>query len=227
MANPSAIRLAEDKKAAIDIASFVTNVLVSVLIVFVNKLLMDPKHGYGFVFATTLCALHFFVSGFAVWTAEGLGYSQPAKLPRKGMSEMLELIEADAVTDELCGLHLSHADTLYFSLIAGTSISTLNLSLLVNSVGFYQVRQRGKWAAERGPCATCLHCPSMQDVVHACTVPSVRMAVNCMGCAGKCKQQLPCRLCAGKLQPHNAHSCPDAFKCDRLMSLTSCESMQL
>lgn len=32
-------------------------------------------------------------------------------------------------------------DTVQFSLIAGTSIASLNLSLLVNSVGFYQVRK--------------------------------------------------------------------------------------
>jgi len=33
------------------------------------------------------------------------------------------------------------ADTLLFSVIAGTSIASLNLSLLTNSVGFYQVSQ--------------------------------------------------------------------------------------
>jgi len=31
------------------------------------------------------------------------------------------------------------AEALLFSLVAGTSISSLNLSLLTNSVGFYQV----------------------------------------------------------------------------------------
>lgn len=35
------------------------------LTVFVNKVLMDPRQGFGFVFATSLCSLHFFASGGA------------------------------------------------------------------------------------------------------------------------------------------------------------------
>jgi hypothetical protein len=45
------------------------------------------------------------------------------------------------------------AVTLYFAVVANVSIASLNLSLLVNSVGFYQVRrtqqlqQPGQWLA--------------------------------------------------------------------------------
>eukprot|EP00798_Chlamydomonas_sp_ICE-L_P031301 gene31301-6449_t len=101
------------KDSKMDFVAWFMNVSSSVLIVFVNKVLMDPNWGYGFVFATTLCSMHFFASAATVWSSEALGFSQPAKLPMK--------------------------DTLIFSVVASTSISALNLSLLVNSVGFYQI----------------------------------------------------------------------------------------
>lgn len=93
--------------------AWLLNVATSVAIVFVNKLLMDPKRGHKFVFATTLCAFHFFTSAFTVKTFEALGFEKPAKLPLR--------------------------DTLIFSLMGGTSIAALNLSLLLNTVGFYQI----------------------------------------------------------------------------------------
>lgn len=40
----------KEEKLAIDVFAWFLNVLTSVLIVFVNKVLMDPKVGYGFVF---------------------------------------------------------------------------------------------------------------------------------------------------------------------------------
>jgi solute carrier family 35 protein E3 len=67
-----------------DVAAWSLNVSTSVLIVFVNKVLMDAKHGYGFVFASCLCALHFFVSGGAVRAYEALGFGAHVKLPLKG-----------------------------------------------------------------------------------------------------------------------------------------------
>lgn len=101
------------KTLALDVTAWMMNVSSSVLIVFVNKVLMDPTKGYGFVFATSLCSLHFFTSGAFVRMSETLGYGQHVSMPFK--------------------------DTLYFSLIAGMSIASLNLSLLTNSVGFYQI----------------------------------------------------------------------------------------
>jgi solute carrier family 35 protein E3 len=67
-----------------DVTSFIANVSSSVLIVFVNKVLMDPRHGYGFSFATCLCALHFFTSALSVKLAQCLGFGQHASLPFKG-----------------------------------------------------------------------------------------------------------------------------------------------
>lgn len=104
---------AQDHKVAMDVGAFCMNVSTSVLIVFVNKILMDPNRGHKFVFATTLCGLHFIASALAVWSAQILGFAQRAKLPL--------------------------TETLYFALIGMISIASLNISLLVNSVGFYQV----------------------------------------------------------------------------------------
>jgi len=103
----------QERKRAHDALAWIFNVTSSVLIVFSNKLLMDPKWGYKFVFATTLCALHFFASAIAVKSFEAMGFSQKASMPL--------------------------AEKLYFSFVAATSIVSLNLSLLMNTVGFYQV----------------------------------------------------------------------------------------
>jgi solute carrier family 35 protein E3 len=48
----------DEKRLAMDVFSWFGNVSTSVLIVFVNKVLMDPKWGYKFVFG----ALVHFVS---------------------------------------------------------------------------------------------------------------------------------------------------------------------
>lgn len=107
------VQAQEKNKAATDLLAWFLNVVSSVLIVFVNKVLMDPNWGHKFVFATTLCSFHFFASGATVWVSEYLGFGTPARLPWR--------------------------DTLIFSVVASASIASLNLSLLVNSVGFYQV----------------------------------------------------------------------------------------
>lgn len=149
---------ADKRKRAGDLVAWFSNVGTSVFIVFINKVLMDPKRGYGFVFATQLCALHFFASALAVRAAERFGFSTPARIPFRGV-----LYEPCLTADKAfknrrprrrlpfrsaAGCPLMsfsrpasrfHSDTLFFSIIAGTSISSLNLSLLVNSVGFYQV----------------------------------------------------------------------------------------
>lgn len=52
--------------------------------VFVNKILMDPSRGFGFVFATSLCSLHFFASGAFVRMSEALGYGESKGMPMKG-----------------------------------------------------------------------------------------------------------------------------------------------
>ncbi|KAG1664241.1 hypothetical protein FOA52_003494 [Chlamydomonas sp. UWO 241] len=112
LSNP-AVRKGERNHAAADVGAWAFNVTSSVLIVFVNKLLMDPRSGFGFVFATTLCSLHFFSAAITIKTAEFAQLSKPASLP--------------------------WMDTLAFSAMAAISIGSLNLSLLINTVGFYQI----------------------------------------------------------------------------------------
>ncbi|WIA31128.1 hypothetical protein OEZ86_001149 [Tetradesmus obliquus] len=89
------------------------NVSTSVLIVFANKVLLSTNGGHGFTFATTLCALHFLASAASIWAAQAMGLAGQARIPTK--------------------------DALKFAVMANMSIASLNLSLLVNSVGFYQV----------------------------------------------------------------------------------------
>ena len=66
-----------------DVAAWFSNVSTSVLIVFVNKLLMKST-GYGFHFATTLTALHFLVCSIAVWIVQSTGAFKPTSMPRRG-----------------------------------------------------------------------------------------------------------------------------------------------
>lgn len=86
------------------------NVSTTIVIIFVTKALM---HTYSFNFATTICALHFLVSGGAVQLATSLGYIPRAKIPFRYRA--------------------------LFAVIGGISIASANLSLLLNSVGFYQI----------------------------------------------------------------------------------------
>eukprot|EP00878_Enallax_costatus_P014597 GHUV01015271.1.p1 GENE.GHUV01015271.1~~GHUV01015271.1.p1 ORF type:complete len:329 (+),score=23.77 GHUV01015271.1:470-1456(+) len=89
------------------------NVSSAVTIVFVNKVLMDPRKGYAFTYACTLSAIHFLTAAGCITLAQMTGFVEKARLPWKA--------------------------TLYFSIIAVISIASLNLSLLVNPVGLYQV----------------------------------------------------------------------------------------
>jgi len=113
MASSPAVAAEASRKAAADTGAFAFNVATSVLIVFVNKVLMDPRKGYGFVFATTLCALHFLSAAAAVAAAQAAGLASRGRMPLR--------------------------DALGFAVVASVSIASLNVSLLVNSVGFYQV----------------------------------------------------------------------------------------
>lgn len=103
----------ENKKLAGDVLAWFMNVSTSVVIVFVNKALIDGKKGHKFTYATTLSALHFLASAASIWVTQWLTKAQRPKLPWK--------------------------ENLYFSLVANLSIASLNVSLLVNSVGFYQI----------------------------------------------------------------------------------------
>lgn len=99
-----------DKKATVDAAAWMFNVVTSVGIIMVNKALMAT---YGFSFATTLTGLHFATTTLMTTVLRWLGYIQ--------------------------GSHLPVSELLRFVLFANLSIVGMNVSLMWNSVGFYQI----------------------------------------------------------------------------------------
>ncbi|KAJ9670907.1 hypothetical protein PVL29_027073 [Vitis rotundifolia] len=99
-----------DKKATVDAAAWMFNVVTSVGIIIVNKALMAT---YGFSFATTLTGLHFATTTLMTTVLRWLGYIQ--------------------------GSHLPVSELLRFVLFANFSIVGMNVSLMWNSVGFYQI----------------------------------------------------------------------------------------
>eukprot|EP01018_Ginkgo_biloba_P029531 Gb_22653 [translate_table: standard] len=99
-----------DRKAALDVASWLFNVSTSVGIIMVNKGLMAR---YGFTFASTLTGLHFGMTTLMTIIFRCMGYIQPSHLP------LLELAK--------------------FVICANFSIVGMNVSLMWNSVGFYQI----------------------------------------------------------------------------------------
>ncbi|CAN4118104.1 unnamed protein product [Withania somnifera] len=99
-----------DKKAAGDIAAWMFNVVTSVGIIVINKALMA---NYGFFFATTLTGMHFATTTVMTIVLRWLGYIQSSDIPLP--------------------------DLLKFVLFANFSIVGMNISLMWNSVGFYQI----------------------------------------------------------------------------------------
>ncbi|KAK9817184.1 hypothetical protein WJX72_010758 [[Myrmecia] bisecta] len=100
---------------AADGSIWVGNVASSCSIIFVNKVLMTAasKGGQGFVYATSLSALHFVACTVSIWASQQLGYVKRAKLPTR--------------------------DLLWFTFVADLSIASCNLSLLLNPVALYQM----------------------------------------------------------------------------------------
>ncbi|RAL45727.1 unnamed protein product [Cuscuta campestris] len=99
-----------EKKAAVDAAAWMFNVVTSVGIIIINKALMAT---YGFSFATTLTGMHFATTTLMTAVLRWLGYIQTS--------------------------HLPFLDLLKFVLFANFSIVGMNVSLMWNSVGFYQI----------------------------------------------------------------------------------------
>jgi hypothetical protein len=83
--------------------------------------------------ATTLCAFHYITCAVAMWVAEHLGLSKPVKVPIKGTSPAY----SDTPRNPL--IHRNVSDLMVFVVTSSISIGSLNLSLMLNSVGFYQV----------------------------------------------------------------------------------------
>ena len=108
------------RKRALENALFwALNVGSSVSIIMVNKQLMESK-GYNFSFATTLCAMHYFVT--SVWTIVQARFLSSNKAVNKG---------------------IQYRDLVIFTLVADLSIVSLNTSLQVNAVPFYQIAKLG------------------------------------------------------------------------------------
>ncbi|KAM7471013.1 hypothetical protein LguiA_009196 [Lonicera macranthoides] len=95
-----------------DVGAWAMNVVSSVGIIMANKQLMSPD-GYAFSFATTLTGLHFSLTALVGFLSNAAGYSTSKHVP------LWEL--------------------LWFSVVANMSITGMNLSLMLNSVGFYQI----------------------------------------------------------------------------------------
>ncbi|KAI9118122.1 hypothetical protein K1719_010454 [Acacia pycnantha] len=103
----------EKKAAAIsDVGAWAMNVVSSVGLIMANKQLMSGG-GYGFGFATTLTGFHFAVTALVGLVSNATGYSASKHVP------LWEL--------------------LWFSVVANMSITGMNFSLMLNSVGFYQI----------------------------------------------------------------------------------------
>ncbi|KAL6178855.1 hypothetical protein ACLB2K_050372 [Fragaria x ananassa] len=87
------------------------NVISSVGIIMANKQLMSTA-GYAFSFATTLTGFHFAVTALVGFVSNASGYSASKQVP--------------------------FWELLWFSIVANVSITAMNFSLMLNSVGFYQ-----------------------------------------------------------------------------------------
>ncbi|XP_075673196.1 UDP-rhamnose/UDP-galactose transporter 2-like [Castanea sativa] len=95
-----------------DVGAWGMNIISSVGIIMANKQLMSPS-GFAFAFATTLTGFHFSVTALVGLVSNAAGYSASKHVP------MWEL--------------------LWFSIVANMSITGMNFSLMLNSVGFYQI----------------------------------------------------------------------------------------
>lgn len=109
---------------AYDAFAWGLNIGSALCIIFVNKQLMSPG-GYFFCFATTLTAVHFLVSALYLKVAAALKGSRDSSNvdgePRKPTAEV------------------PLTELLLFTATANTSVIGLNLSLMYNTVGFYQM----------------------------------------------------------------------------------------
>ncbi|KAF2619054.1 hypothetical protein F2Q68_00040963 [Brassica cretica] len=103
-----------EKKASSvsDVGAWAMNVTSSVGIIMANKQLMSSS-GFAFTFATTLTGFHFALTALVGMVSNATGLSASKHVP------LWEL--------------------LWFSLVANTSIAAMNFSLMLNSVGFYQI----------------------------------------------------------------------------------------
>lgn len=100
----------DENKVALDVAAWMFNIVTSVGIIIVNKALLAS---YGFTFATTLTGLHFAATTIMTRILKRHGYIQSSTLP---VSDLVKYV-----------------------LFANFSVVGMNVSLMWNSVGFYQI----------------------------------------------------------------------------------------
>ncbi|KAG2437181.1 hypothetical protein HXX76_005845 [Chlamydomonas incerta] len=100
----------ESRDLLVNVFAWTANVSTSVVTIFVIKALMSV---YRFKYATTVSGLHFVCCAWAVWGLERAGIAEQADMPLRS--------------------------SLLFATVGALSIGTANLSLLLNSVGFYQI----------------------------------------------------------------------------------------
>ncbi|GFP87171.1 UDP-galactose transporter 2 [Phtheirospermum japonicum] len=98
--------------AVSDMGAWAMNVISSVGIIMANKQLMS-SNGYAFTFATTLTGFHFAVTALVGMISNASGFS--------------------------ASKHVPFWELLWFSIVANLSITGMNFSLMLNSVGFYQI----------------------------------------------------------------------------------------
>ncbi|KAK2371704.1 UDP-rhamnose/UDP-galactose transporter 2 [Trifolium repens] len=96
-----------------NVGAWAMNIVSSVGIIMANKQLMS-NNGYVFTFASTLTGFHFAVTALVGILSNATGYSTSSK-------------------------HVPMWELLWFSMVANLSITGMNFSLMLNSVGFYQI----------------------------------------------------------------------------------------
>ncbi|KAK2425553.1 Nucleotide-sugar transporter family protein [Trifolium repens] len=96
-----------------NVGAWAMNIVSSVGIIMANKQLMS-NNGYFFTFASTLTGFHFVVTALVGILSNATGYSTSSK-------------------------HVPMWELLWFSMVANLSITGMNFSLMLNSVGFYQI----------------------------------------------------------------------------------------
>ena len=115
------IAASSSRLSTADAMKWASNFVSSVAIVMVNKQLMGAS-GLAFQYATTLCGMHFLCTMSVRWCR-----------PRGAAAAAARAEAAKG------GRELPQKKLLAFVAVASTSIISLNLSLMLNHVGFYQL----------------------------------------------------------------------------------------
>ena len=95
--------------------------------------------------ATTLCALHYIACSVSIWVTQTFGGVKRVTLPFSGDPVLHRRFTCCKYNAPKCLSHIHRpnstacADLVLFTATANVSIVSLNLSLMINQVGFYQV----------------------------------------------------------------------------------------